>query len=659
MPENTEKTVNVVMRFILSPQDYERYKKGLLNVDEQLDKMRPKIDKMTEAYNRQAEKIKEVQAQMNGLREKAEKLQTVGMALVMPSAAVIGAASLAMSKYVAARGEEETTARRILESGKRFEEVQIRIGRVIAGTTLPFLEKAADLAEKLANFAESHPEIIDAALKIAGAGVVAGGGIRLFDQGLRVAGSFGSVLAPQLAGGTAEAAAKAAGGAGTGGAGIAGLSATALPVAVTAAALAIGGLIGKGIGDYINKALGQETEDNPLATAMKAWALPGQAMALKLQELGVISEETAQKIAKAQGGVIDWVNGVDKTAATAAQATQSEEDLREAREKELKAQIDLLHAQHALTNAELDYKEAREKAAKSGADKVLKIQTEYMDKARDIEQRGMEDRARIVADYLEEARRAEEQYESERAAIIRDAGVEIRRIEEDSQRRIAQLRKEFESRTKDAVRNRDALALVQARREYEEKVKAERDDTNLEIKRRREDIALRLADLQKSYLAERKQRNEALQKALDDQAAKQKAELETAQKYYQAQLETQRLYQEQILKELDAFWKAQLQILRNATFVDKSGSGSRASGGYVNAGMYQMHDNEFVMSAATTRAAESALGGRLTQENVRQGMQTNNIYLPQGGTIQQMKRMLMDNNAALLNALGGAMMEGA
>jgi hypothetical protein len=306
----------------------------------------------------------------------------------------------------------------------------------------------------------------------------------------------------------------------------------------------------------------------------------------------------------------------------------------------------------------LDYKAAREKAVQTGQDKITKIYQEAAEKTSAITRRGAEERLRIVSDYMEQARQAEEQYEQERATIIRDAGIEIQRIEQDSQRRIAQLRREFENRTRDAVRNRDALGVLQARRDFDEKVQSERETTNQEIKRRREDIAMRLADLQRSYVAERKQRSEAMQKALDDQAAKEKAELDTARQYYQAQLETARLYQKQILDELDAYWKAQLQILRNNTFTDKSGSKSRASGGYVDAGMYKMHDNEFVLNAATTRAAESALGGRLTQENVRQGMQTNNIYLPQGGTLQQMKRMLMDNNTALLNALGGAM-EGA
>jgi hypothetical protein len=44
--------------------------------------------------------------------------------------------------------------------------------------------------------------------------------------------------------------------------------------------------------------------------------------------------------------------------------------------------------------------------------------------------------------------------------------------------------------------------------------------------------------------------------------------------------------------------------------------GGKASGGYVTNRIYRMHPNEFVMNAHTTRNAERALGGGLTQSNL-------------------------------------------
>jgi len=46
------------------------------------------------------------------------------------------------------------------------------------------------------------------------------------------------------------------------------------------------------------------------------------------------------------------------------------------------------------------------------------------------------------------------------------------------------------------------------------------------------------------------------------------------------------------------------------------GDGGKASGGYVNYGMYQLHDHEYVLTKNTTKSLESVAQGRLTQEKV-------------------------------------------
>ena len=142
-----DKQVNVVMKLILSPADYERYKKGLMGIDEQLVRMKPKIEAATAAYDKQAAKIKEVRTQMQGLREQAEKLQQLGMTIAIPSGAVLAGLLGAAQKYAVSQQNTERTAQRIVEIQKEFENITIRIGRVVAKEVLPFLEKAAKLAE--------------------------------------------------------------------------------------------------------------------------------------------------------------------------------------------------------------------------------------------------------------------------------------------------------------------------------------------------------------------------------------------------------------------------------------------------------------------------------------------------------------------------------
>lgn len=74
----------------------------------------------------------------------------------------------------------------------------------------------------------------------------------------------------------------------------------------------------------------------------------------------------------------------------------------------------------------------------------------------------------------------------------------------------------------------------------------------------------------------------------------------------------------------------------------------RASGGYVGSGVYRMGENgkEFVLSNSTTKAAEDAIGGSLSQQNIRNAM-TKSITVNDNrtfsgeisrGTIEMIKR---------------------
>ncbi len=84
--------------------------------------------------------------------------------------------------------------------------------------------------------------------------------------------------------------------------------------------------------------------------------------------------------------------------------------------------------------------------------------------------------------------------------------------------------------------------------------------------------------------------------------------------------------------------------------------GGRATGGYVENGIYRMGErgSEFVLNAQTTKAAESLIGGRLTQGRAL-GMMTNNFQIGNGATIRQTKRMISENNQGIFNALAGAL----
>lgn len=83
-------------------------------------------------------------------------------------------------------------------------------------------------------------------------------------------------------------------------------------------------------------------------------------------------------------------------------------------------------------------------------------------------------------------------------------------------------------------------------------------------------------------------------------------------------------------------------------------SGGLATGGYADSGLYRMGEQgrEFVLNAQSTRAAESLIGAQLSQERVM-SMMTTNVKLSSGMTIRQARRMIAQNNSAMLTALAG------
>ena len=119
--------------------------------------------------------LKDVEQQANRTRESMEKLSRIGRGLAVTGAAITAPFMLAMKKYIDTAKETEPTSRKILELNKRWEESQVRIGRVTAEVLLPAMEKALDVVDKITAFAEKNPGAVKAALGIGGTLVILGG----------------------------------------------------------------------------------------------------------------------------------------------------------------------------------------------------------------------------------------------------------------------------------------------------------------------------------------------------------------------------------------------------------------------------------------------------------------------------------------------------
>jgi len=176
--------------------------------------------------------LKDVETQANRTRDKMEKLAQVGNRLAMMGGAIVAPFALAMKKYLDTTKETEPTSRRLLDLSKKWEESQVRIGRVTAEIVLPALETALNVVDKIAAFAEAHPDAVKAALGIGASMVLIGGA-------LSTVGSIVSMLATiqGLAAGAGLATGTATAGAGGAAAVTAGIT-SALP-AIGAGLLAI------------------------------------------------------------------------------------------------------------------------------------------------------------------------------------------------------------------------------------------------------------------------------------------------------------------------------------------------------------------------------------------------------------------------------------
>jgi hypothetical protein len=118
-------------------------------------------------------------------------------------------------------------------------------------------------------------------------------------------------------------------------------------------------------------------------------------------------------------------------------------------------------------------------------------------------------------------------------------------------------------------------------------------------KRNKEQFQIQLKDAEVSFNEERLQRRQALMDTLRDQ---------------KGVLEQERIMRQEFNRAMLADLQAAINAAQSGT--NLLASGSRASGGYVSAGLWRMHDNEFVLDADTTRAAESMAGHSLNQDDI-------------------------------------------
>ncbi len=609
---------------------------------------------------------------MQALRQDAERLASISRNVGLLGAAITAPLIAAAQRYATTTGQTERASRRWLAALRDIEGANLRIGRVAANQLLPVLEKAASVAERLAAFAERNPEAVKAALGIGGGlvalgtlGALAAQGIKLYADFQLLTAASTQATAAALMNAAADKMLLAAGGSlGAGGAAGRAAGGAGLLVAAPLAAAAVGAAAGTASPENVsvtNRGFIPFDFNIPPVTA------GGSS--------GPISGRTPEEWAALYAG-----GGRDRSRAAARYALQQAGLRAAARTAGAEAfgttqgQLNALEAETADRRAALiaDFRErATQLEAGYHEDRARLIADFEQSEARRLED-FQEARALAARDFAQREARLEEDYYAQRLRRARDFGADTARFEEDHQREQRYAAEDHSDRLRDLAAGRDALGFVKEQRAYEKERRRREEEHQIEAARRSADFAQDLADAEAAFAESREQRladyeqqladeqaqydkeskrreedQAARLRDLDDQYRKEKSKLQAHLTQQQKQLEDQYTKEKNRLK---AHLRDQFTQLSEGLgdvydlfgdFIDAlegtmtpgtdpwnpppnpdGGDTPMAAGGYAFAGRYRMGERgrEFVLNAMSTRAAERALGGMLSQERILSGL---------------------------------------
>lgn len=656
-------------------------------------------------YNREANVIRKVASDIREnaqiLRNQADQLQSISQVGLGVGTGIVGGIFAFANKYVRDAKEATTVTVAWKEAQESLGESGQKVGAVLAQEALPLLQEAAEVAAKAAAFVEKHPEIVQAALNaglvIAGLGAVGlavSKGIRLYADQLYLSSIPLQLQAGQLQFAAAKeqliAARVRAGekysdikidttpgptpkvpGAGN-------VLGTIGKVTLIASSVLIGAELGLALGNAIAKLLDPNAKDmNFQETLFYGGIRAVEALEQKfnntlielgekipdflggnaIEALGKVNNQKLQQVDKFFKELLLGADELGKAAEKLKGVRGSE-----AFEQVLKAYED--YRRDDLLLVRKHYQE-REKVVQDSLQQQQQANAEYSRNLTRINTQTSKAIIDATRSYEEQERESEIQNAQERARIIRDSGIEIQRIEENLQENLRKIRQDHEDRLEDLVASRDALGIVKEQRRYARERAEEIRQTNIEIRQRRADLAIRLQDLQQNFVQERAQRFADFQARLEEikiNAAEQRKELaaqhqdelnqirlQRVQRLQEldAQLkeERQRRYdyfisqvrdldaallgeadlrkrrQDEMIAELDAFLLRYNAGLRQLQTVPSPG---RAAGGYATYGTYLLGDKigggrgkpEYVLDGDITELAERVLGGRISRNKI-------------------------------------------
>lgn len=568
------------------------------------------VDQVKQKSKGAGEGVEKTSKSFEGLSKASNQLRDVGIMMAAAGAAMSGAMLKSVNAYVSNANTSEQTSRRWLGASKDIEAAQVRIGRAVATQTVPYLEKAADLAEKIASYSEKNPAAVKAAVNMAGGLTIAGGALLGISGIMKAVEGVGKMF---KTGGALAGVGGAVGGA-VGKLGTAGLSALFTPVGMV-----IGGMIA-GINAnnaLANTAFGQRAGLQPFSRFMTVGAYGAGKL--------VGGEEKGLQWASSVG---QFTGAIKNAGAAAGQAGH---------------EIDYTSQQ---ISAYLSYIRQEQQARRQYN---IQVQRQTRDFQRQ-EQLDLQDynksRTRSMRDFYRQESIAEQDYYRQRMIRSRDYGIEVSRAEADHQREQRRSREDHEWRLRQIILEGDAYGYWQEQRQYNIDRSRSEEDYQIQASRRSEDFAKEMADQEREYAITRERAAEEFKIRLKDEEVDFQIRRKRAQDQFNIQLTDlqvnfneearqrrqalldqlrdlqEGLAQERIMRqEYTAAMLADLQAAINAAgrgtnLLSGAGLPGRASGGYVNGEVVKTHAHEYILSRSTTEAAEALAGKQLTQDGI-------------------------------------------
>jgi hypothetical protein len=310
-----------------------------------------------------------------------------------------------------------------------------------------------------------------------------------------------------------------------------------------------------------------------------------------------------------------------------------QKQMRRMQEDHLLSLEDAVRAQDAIgfLSEQRNYERDRGRAEEDYGDQVKEQSKEFAQATKEMEEEFKAQREQRQQEREERLAEMQTQYEQEKAER-----------ERQTQERITQEQTRFEQeQAAEEARFTQQQAEAQARfdqkrtdDEQEYNIQRERAQQHHDEMLKKDEDAYR-QQLDKLDQSKREALNTLSEQYREEQRAREKAFADQVRQLDAALIGEQNARQKhyaQMSKQLDAWLQKMQQSanqrLRTPTGADQEGAGSstggtdnpyypgRASGGYVSKGIYQMHDNEFVMNAGTTKAFEGMMGGPLSQDKL-------------------------------------------